>query len=211
MNKEDYLVEEFIADMNKKYFRERKLEMYNREKVAVLGIDLQRAFLDPSFHAYLPSSQRFLSFLQDFYHNIKGQIPIIFTRHCHAHPELMARWWHSDMPCNTPETEIHPKLEYVSDAIIEKRTYNAFYHTELDQILRAKDITTLIITGVMTHLCCETTARDAFVRGYKVIYPIDGTLTQNAELHECSVRVIAHGFGVTPTLSYIESWLSGRV
>ncbi len=207
MNKEDYLNEKFVNKMSSKYFRERKLKLYSQENVAVLGIDLQRVFLDPAHHAFLPSSQKFIFVLRDFYRDIKGQVPIIFTRHCHSNPELMAKWWHSEMPCNSAETEIHPKLEGFSDAIIEKRTYDAFYHTELDQILSVKGINTLIITGVMTHLCCETTAREAFARGFKIIYPIDGTLTQNAELHECSVRAIAHGFGITPTLSHLKSWL----
>jgi nicotinamidase-related amidase len=48
---------------------------------------------------------------------------------------------------------------------------------DLEKILRAKGIQDLIISGMMTNLCCETTARDAFMRDYRVFFLIDGTAT----------------------------------
>ncbi len=52
----------------------------------------------------------------------------------------------------------------------------------------------LLITGVTTHLCCESTARSAFVRGFAVFIAIDGTATLNRELHVASLRALALGF-----------------
>jgi isochorismate hydrolase len=46
----------------------------------------------------------------------------------------------------------------------------------------------------MTHLCCETTARSAFVQGYNVFFPIDGTATYNEEFHFATLTNLAHGF-----------------
>jgi isochorismate hydrolase len=54
----------------------------------------------------------------------------------------------------------------------------------------------LVITGVTTHLCCESTARSAFMRGFAVFMAIDGTATLNRELHLASLRALAHGFAV---------------
>jgi isochorismate hydrolase len=51
----------------------------------------------------------------------------------------------------------------------------------------------------MTHLCCETTARSAFMRGFEVFFTIDGTATYNEEHHWAALLNLAHGFA-TPVL-----------
>ncbi len=206
MRKEAYLMQEFIAEMERKYFRERKMEKI-RGELAILGVDMQRHFLKPEGVAYLPSSREFLEGVMSFYAFAKESgIKIILTRHCHAGNNL-ARWWGDEMICDDKSTEIVDEIKKFGDEIIEKSTYSAFMGTNLEEKLREEGIGGIIITGVMTHLCCETTARDAFNRGFDVIFPIDGTLTQNEELHECSLRAISHGFGVAPTLSYLLKYL----
>ncbi|MES0360330.1 MAG: isochorismatase family protein, partial [Anaerolineales bacterium] len=55
-------------------------------------------------------------------------------------------------------------------------------------------------SGVMTHLCCETTARSAFVRGFEVFFVIDGTATYNEDYHMATLLNLAHGF-TTPVLT----------
>lgn len=48
----------------------------------------------------------------------------------------------------------------------------------------------------MTHLCCETTARSAFIRGFDVFFTIDGTATYNEDFHFGTLYNLAHGFAV---------------
>ncbi|NPA75050.1 MAG: cysteine hydrolase [Euryarchaeota archaeon] len=206
MRREDYLTAEFVEKMRFSYYRERKIMDIEPKHLALLGIDLQRYFLEPGRKAYLPSSPELINRLRNFYTYAKEMgIRIILTRHCHEGGK-MARWWGAEMRCASADTEIHPLLQSFADYIVEKRTYDAFYRTTLEELLKNLEIETLIITGVMTHLCCETTARNAFVRGYNIIFPIDGTLTQNAELHEGTIRAIAHGFAPTPTLEDVIQW-----
>ena len=57
----------------------------------------------------------------------------------------------------------------------------------------------------MTHLCCETTARDAFMRGYQVFFLMDATATYTEALHFGSLRSITHGFGICTTTERIMS------
>ena len=64
-----------------------------------------------------------------------------------------------------------------SDIILDKPRYGAFYSTDLELILRNKGIDTVIITGICTNVCCETTAREAAVRDFKVLFTSDGTAT----------------------------------
>jgi bifunctional isochorismate lyase/aryl carrier protein len=76
----------------------------------------------------------------------------------------------------------------------QKSQYDAFYQTSLEEMLHAKGVTQVVICGVMTHLCCETTARSAFIRGFEVFFPVDGTATYNLAYHKASLLNLAHGF-----------------
>jgi bifunctional isochorismate lyase/aryl carrier protein len=55
----------------------------------------------------------------------------------------------------------------------------------------------------MTHLCCETTARAAFVAGYEVFFLVDGTASYNEEFHISTLKNLAHGFAVLTTTSQL--------
>ena len=63
------------------------------------------------------------------------------------------------------------------DILLDKPRFGAFHGTDLELILRARGINTLIITGIATNVCCETTAREAAVRDFRVLFLSDGTAT----------------------------------
>jgi ureidoacrylate peracid hydrolase len=63
------------------------------------------------------------------------------------------------------------------DILLKKPRFGAFHGTDLELILRSKGIDTVIIGGIATNVCCETTAREANVRDLKVIFLSDGTAT----------------------------------
>jgi len=64
-----------------------------------------------------------------------------------------------------------------SDILLYKPRYGAFTGTDLDQLLRANGRDTIIITGICTNICCETTAREAGMRDYHVFFMNDATET----------------------------------
>ena len=68
----------------------------------------------------------------------------------------------------------------------------------------------VIVTGVMTNLCCETTARDAFIRGFRVFFSTDATATINAELHEATLKNMAYGFAYLLDCQRLQDGLSGK-
>ena len=73
---------------------------------------------------------------------------------------------------------LHPGLVVdARDLIIDKPRFGAFHGTALETILRARDIDTVIIAGLMTNICCETTAREAMVRDFRRPFLSDGTAT----------------------------------
>ncbi|WP_258084369.1 isochorismatase family protein [Thermococcus thermotolerans] len=209
--KEDYFTEDFILEMKERYFRGRKWEKIRPfKRVAVLAIDLQAYFLTPESRAFLPSAPRFVPRLVEFYRAVeKLGVPIIFIRHFHR-GDIMTRWWDGNMPRDDPLNELLEEFKPFARTVIEKRTYDAFHGTDLEERLRKLGVETVVITGVMTHLCCETTAREAFVRGFNVVFPVDGTLTQNRLFHEATLRNLSHGFAVTPLLLEVLEWLSSE-
>jgi nicotinamidase-related amidase len=63
------------------------------------------------------------------------------------------------------------------DILLDKPRYGSFHGTDLEMSLRSKDIDTIIITGIATNICCETTAGEANVRDFRVFFMSDGTAT----------------------------------
>ena len=172
----------------------------NFAKVALLVIDLQKFFFDRRSHAYVPSMSAIIPRvlkLQDYC--LHNGIKVIQT--CHSNTAdnagMMAKWWYNHVLAATdPRVEIIEEIAQPEIKPIAKSQYDAFYHSVLASVLRAYGIEQLIITGVMTHLCCETTARVAFTRGYEVFFCIDGTATYNRSFHLGSLLNLAHGVAI---------------
>lgn len=107
----------------------------------------------------------------------------------------MIDWWSGDkLEKGSAGWQIIPELNTDNQLIIDKSQYSAFYGTDLEQILKSNQISNVIICGVMTNCCCETAARDSFMRGYNVIFVSDATATINQELHMAAIKNLAFGF-----------------
>ncbi|MDD1741991.1 MAG: cysteine hydrolase [Methanotrichaceae archaeon] len=122
------------------------------------------------FRAYTPAIIENVIRLIDSFRS--SDIPIIFTRHGHKNLKedggMLAFWWNSHAIYGSPEWELLEALPVSKeDIIIDKNRYSAFWGTGLDDLLRSKNVEEIVIAGVLTNCCCETTARDAFMRDYK--------------------------------------------
>jgi isochorismate hydrolase len=185
---------------------------FTPEKSALLVLDLQDYFLDAHSHAYIPSAAAIIpgiNQLIDAY--AQHDLQIFFTRHINDihNSAMMARWWRDLITADNPLGQISADIHTSKGVIIEKSQYDGFYQTDLDQRLQEKRVTQLVITGVMTHLCCETTARAAFTRGLEVFFPIDGTATYHETYHRASLQNLAHGFAVITTLAQLLDQIKG--
>jgi isochorismate hydrolase len=87
--------------------------------------------------------------------------------------------------------------------LLTKYHYSAFRQTPLDDFLRQRSVSQLIIAGLLTHLCCDTTAREAFMLGYEVFFAADATASYTENLHVGALRSLAHGFAVCMTAEEI--------
>ena len=78
---------------------------------------------------------------------------------------------------------------------IVKHRYSAFVGTPLEAMLRRRGIRTLVITGVATNICIDSTLRDAFLRDYYVVVPADCVGSANRPLHEATLQNVEFLFG----------------
>jgi len=93
------------------------------------------------------------------------------------------------------------------ELVVHKHRYSAFKGTDLDMTLRARDIKSVIVTGVSTNVCVESTLRDAFETGYYVCIVGDATASWDMALHDATLQTVNHRFGVVMTTAEIEqSW-----
>jgi isochorismate hydrolase len=176
---------------------------FRRERSALLVLDMQEYFLRPTSHAFIPSAPALIPNLQSLIANYRSSnLPVIFTRHVNTDADagMMSRWWRDVIRPDSPDSAISPSLDLSAGIIIDKPQYDAFYKTSLEENLQSRGVEQVLITGVMTHLCCESTARSAFVRGFAVFFCVDGTATYTEEVHRSSIKNLAHGFAL-PVLS----------
>jgi isochorismate hydrolase len=142
----------------------------------------------------------------------KVHIPIIFTQHGHTRPDsdggTLSQWWGELIMAGTEDWKFLPEIvTKEEDIILPKKRYSAFFETDLDEKLRSRGIQDLIISGVMTNLCCETTARDAFMRNYRVFFLIDGTATRKRDLHLATLKNLGFGFAYLLTCNELIQML----
>lgn len=127
------------------------------------------------------------------------RVPILYTAHSHRDPKqdggMLGEWWGDLILAGTREAEILQEIApREGEKVLSKKRYSAFFGTDLEEQLRSLAIEDLIIGGVMSNLCCETTARDAFVRDFRVYFLADGTATSREDLHLATLKNLAFGF-----------------
>jgi isochorismate hydrolase len=180
------------------------------EKAALLVIDMQYKFKDMA-ELVLGNVAALIDFCRE------RKVRIFFTRQ--GNPDsigdggMLKTWWGDITKYGSPEWELFKELRaFDNGTIVDKRRYNAFFGTTLDEQLQKLGIKDLLICGVTTNCCCETTAREAFVRDYRVFFIADATATINEELHLASLKNLAYGFAYIATTEGIcQSLLSGQI
>lgn len=169
---------------------------FNINESALIVTDMQEYFLNKNSHAYIPASESIIwdiSLLVSFFR--KNNRPVIYTRHINTKENsgMMSKWW-SEIITKDNFSGLNEKLDIDGAKIIVKTQYDAFYKTEIEDYLKSRQSKSIVITGVATHLCCETTARSAFIKGFEVYIPADCTATYDEEFHLSSLRNLSHGF-----------------
>ena len=164
----------------------------SKERTALVVIDMQRAFLEDEgslaqagiditgLKAALEGCKRLLASAR------QAGVPVIHTRYVYR-PDyadggilvnyIMPQLREVDsLVAGTPDIEIVDELAPVDgEAVIDKNRPSAFYATNIEPLLNGLGVDSLVVCGVTTNICVETTVRDASQRDYKVFVPKDAT------------------------------------
>ena len=170
-------------------------------RMALVNVDMQVAFVEgtplsaPDGVALIPTVNRLAEACR------RAGMMVIHTRHV-TRPdgsnlgtmgELIEAVRDGYIMDGSETAKLHPKLDVkAGDIVLEKPRYGAFSGTDLDNVLRAGGIDTIIVSGICTNICCETTAREAGMRDYHVFSMPDGTATFPAGLTVEEIKRAVH-------------------
>jgi nicotinamidase-related amidase len=140
-------------------------------KEALLVIDVQNEYFTGKLPVTFPDGS-FEKILQAMDYASAVQMPVVVIQHTNPAPESPTFRKGSD------SWELHDEIKRRhADVIIEKNLPGSFTGTNLGDWLHGKGISLITIAGYMTQMCCDTTARQAFHRGYTVNFLSDATGT----------------------------------
>ena len=178
-----------------------------KERCALLVIDMQDEFVKPNWApTWIPQATKQVSSIKRVVDACRNNnVPVIFTVFSNTNNYLDRPMCGNTMPLQYPEmgndevwfrdgniwSELQP-LE--NEIVIHKPSYGAFFDTPLDSILKKMGKDTIIISGTLANICCGTTARQGYERGYKVVYGSDINSTYTDEMLENEIRILRLAF-----------------
>ncbi|MCI3928775.1 cysteine hydrolase family protein [Streptomyces sp. AN091965] len=188
------------------------------ERAALLVIDMQDEFVRPGFSPYwVPAATRMAPRLRGLVERCRAaDVPVVWTVFDDTHlgldrPHALRYLPHGDTGWTRPGPARvwHEMGAREDEVVIRKPSYGAFYDTPLDTILRNLGRDTVVVTGTLTNYCCGTTARQAYERGYRVVFGADVTATDDESRQEPELAVLRKGFARVLDAAEIGARLTG--
>ncbi|HHU76102.1 MAG TPA: cysteine hydrolase [Firmicutes bacterium] len=197
----------------------------DRRRCALLVIDMQNDFVEPGGVLEVPMARKFVPNIKrilDCCRNI--DVPVIFTQHTltegyHISP-LEAAYnpvlFEQGMREGSHGVAIYDDLAPINgETVIKKHRYDSFHNTQLESILRSRKgygvIDTVIITGTVTNICCDSTARGAYMRDFKVVMVSDSCGGLDEQSQRATLEIIGSVFGrVMDTEGIINALMEGE-
>ena len=170
---------------------------------ALVVVDMQVDFVCPRGKLCVPEARKTLpAILHLISKNRKAKCPIFFTQDWHRPDDPEFSLWPLHAVAETPGARVVPQLKpLLTDYFIRKKTYDAFFGTEFDLILRQKGIRSLVITGTVANICVLHTAGSACLRGYEVVVPEDAISALTPFDQAAALRQISFVYQGTVTRS----------
>ena len=179
-------------------------------KTALIVVDVQNDFCHDQGafskrKADLSQAQKILPSLRSLIEKCrKSKVPIIFIRTFHSvwtnSPSWLGRMGGTaeKIPVCRPNSwgaEFYEVKPEEGDYIVTKHRYSAFVGTDLALVLRSRGIETILVTGVVTNVCVETTARDGFNHDFNVVLVEDCCGAFSPDEHAATLKNISQYFG----------------
>jgi ureidoacrylate peracid hydrolase len=203
------VVERVIARRGRQYV----YEDLQPAKTALVVVDMQNAFMLPGVaHALCPMAEKIVPNINRLAQAVRatgGTVVWIKT----TFTEEALKSWSTYFEMSTPEHgqkriealtadskghELWATLDVrPGDLTVEKNRFSAFIQgsSNLAEVLRSRGLDTLLITGTVTNVCCESTARDAMMLNFRTIMVTDGNAAVTDEDHNASLCAFYLTFG----------------
>ncbi|MHA1208680.1 MAG: cysteine hydrolase family protein [Candidatus Freyarchaeota archaeon] len=159
-------------------------------KPAIVVIDMLNDFILEGAPLEVPKGREIIEPIKRLIEQgRKKNIPIIYVADSHDPDDREFEIWPPHAVKNTKGAEVIDELKpEEGDILIKKKTYDGFFRTKLEEVLKEKNIDTLIITGVCTDICVLHTASSGTLLGYSIKIPKECVATLNDEDHEFALR-----------------------
>lgn len=198
------------------------LEKYLSKKSALIIVDMQNDFChekgacaicsgksNPYVDIKVPNIQRMI----DSCHEL--DVPVIFIKTTHQDETDSAAWIMREdgakaRICRRDSwgTEFYGVVPVDKDIIVNKIRYSAFIGTRLNTVLKTLEVKTIIMSGISTNVCVESTARDGFMMDYNVVMLDDACITYSEEAHKASLDNIRRHFGAVSDVDTVSGLIA---
>ena len=201
-----------------------------RGRTALLVVDMQRGFLDAGAALEVPAAREAVPVVRRLLDAFRSRgLPVAFTEFVYSarvpllvgelHPEHRPAepgrpqgfgWPSSSCLEGTASAETVPELAPAAgELVIRKHWYDGFAGTALDGGLRARRVTSLVVTGTMTDICVLATVVGAFNREYRITVVEDAVATLWPEIQQATLDIIRRAYGRVASAKAIVDVVSG--
>ncbi len=163
--------------------------------IALIIVDMIHEFVDGKFGSErarkaVPKIKELIDFGR------KNSWPIIYAKDSHEENDPELKIWGKHAMKGSYASEIVDEIKPgIDDMIIEKRTYDAFFNTDLEKILLEKNIQKLIVSGVSTDICVMHTVAHAFFAGFETYVVEECTDSIKPKNKEFGLKYMMYNYG----------------
>jgi ureidoacrylate peracid hydrolase len=187
-------------------------DRFDARRTALIVIDMQSAFLEPGAPSEMPVAREIVPNIN----RLAGAVrdaggAVVWVQHTHS--DNVYEDWRSfvggtysldvgrriidSLIVGSPGHALWHGLDVrAADMLASKTLFSAFLpeSSDLEPRLRARGISTVIITGTVTNVCCDSSARDAMMKNFHVVLVADGTAAHSDVFHNASLNALAATF-----------------
>jgi ureidoacrylate peracid hydrolase len=221
----DWLVERVIARRGRRHVFDNMVG----PRTALLVVDMQNAFLmDGVGHNVVAPARDIVPNINRLAAALRGHGGTVVWIQATASDKAIADWsvFHDEMML--PEVrkrriqstwrgslghQLWAELDVrPGDPIVEKIHYSAFIQgsSDIEALLRGRGIDTVLVTGTVTGVCCESTARDAMMRNFRTVMIADANASRTDAEHNAALSAFYHTFGDVMTTDEAIGYLSAN-
>ena len=219
---------EHVQTMIRRGGKEHSVESLNGKSTALVVVDMQIYFMGEGQPSECPIAREIVPNVNLLANATRRAGGIVIWIQTHSGPESK-EFWSAYYDRMTPQNgekrvtgmspggsgfDLWPELDVQDeDKVVPKTRYSAFIPapSKLDAVLKEYEIDTLLITGVSTCTCCESTARDGMMLNYRTMMISDGCAAPDDDLHNNSINQFYLQFGDVQSTEEVVALLNQNV